>query len=141
MTLRRIRNADVESSPLAARFIRGPHLAVPKNAEQRLSDWLSDLSPTQAAEFDGLFVRFPDTRRIFAGIAEASPYLFDLVRSDAARLLQILQSEPGRHLARLIEETRQGVWTASSEAQAMHTLRRAKAEAALLIALCDIGGV
>jgi glutamate-ammonia-ligase adenylyltransferase len=141
MTLRQIRDADVGSRSLAVRFVSGPHLAMPEKAAQRLSDWLSDLASTQAAEFEDLFVRFPHTRRIFAGIAEASPYLFDLVRSDAARALRILQGEPDGYLARLFEETGQGVRTASNEAQAMQILRRAKAEAALLIALCDIGGV
>jgi glutamate-ammonia-ligase adenylyltransferase len=141
MTLRRIRDADVGSTSLAARFVGGPHLSVPEKAQQRLSQWLADLAPGQAPEFEDLFARFPHAEGIFASIAEASPYLFDLARSDAARSLRILQGEPDRHLARLIEETRQSVWTASNEAQAMHILRRAKAEAALLIALCDIGGV
>src|ERR1700722_19271491 len=141
MTLRRIRDADVGSTSLAARFVGGPHLSVPEKAQQRLSEWLTDLAPGQAPEFEDLFARFPHAEGIFASIAETSPYLFDLARSDAARSLRILQGEPDRHLARLIEETRQSVWTASNEAQAMHILRRAKAEAALLIALCDIGGV
>jgi glutamate-ammonia-ligase adenylyltransferase len=141
MTLRKIRDADVGSTSLAARFVGGPHLSVPEKAKQRLSDWLTNLAPDQAAGFEDLFARFPHAEEIFTGIAEASPYLFDLVRSDAARSLRILLCEPDRHLARLFEETRQSVWTASNEAHAMHILRRAKAEAALLIALCDIGGV
>jgi [glutamine synthetase] adenylyltransferase / [glutamine synthetase]-adenylyl-L-tyrosine phosphorylase len=141
MTLRRIRDADVGSTSLAACFVSGPHLVAPEKAERQLTDWLSNLAPTQAAEFDDLFARFPQARRIFAGIAEGSPYLFDLARADADRLLRILQGEPDQYLAQLIEETRESVWTASSEAQAMHVLRRGKAEAALLIALCDIGGV
>jgi glutamate-ammonia-ligase adenylyltransferase len=141
MKLRKIRDADVGSTSLAARFVSGPHLVAPEKAERRLADWLSNLAPAQAAEFDDLFARFPQTERIFAGIAEASLYLFDLARSDAARVLRILQGEPDQYLAQLIEETRESMWTASSEAQAMHVLRRAKAEAALLIALCDIGGV
>ena len=33
------------------------------------------------------------------------------------------------------------MFAASGEAEVMHLLRRMKAEAALLIALCDIGGV
>jgi glutamate-ammonia-ligase adenylyltransferase len=141
MTLRKIRDADVGSASLAARFVSGPNLSVPEKAKQRLSDWLTDLAPGQTAEFEDMFARFPHTEGIFAGIAEASPYLFDLVRTDAGRVLRILQGEPDRHLAELIEETRHSVWTAPNEAQAMHVLRRAKAEAALLIALCDIGGV
>ena len=41
----------------------------------------------------------------------------------------------------LIENTCRDVAAASSEAEVMQLLRRMKAEAALLIALCDIGGV
>jgi len=141
MTLRQIRDADVGSTSLAARFVGSPHLSAPEKAKQRLSDWLTNLAPDQAAGFEDLFARFPHAEEIFTSIAEASPYLFDLVRSDAARSLRILLCEPDQHLARLFEETRQSVWTASNEAHAMHILRRAKAEAALLIALCDIGGV
>jgi glutamate-ammonia-ligase adenylyltransferase len=141
MTLRGIRDADVGSGSLAARLVSGPHLAAPEKAEQRLADWLSDVASAQAADFENLFVQFPLARRIFAGIAEASPYLFDLVRSDAPRALRILQSKPDQHLVQLIEESRHRVWTASHEVQAMQVLRSMKAEAALLIALCDIGGV
>src|SRR5579871_2755002 len=141
MTLRGNRDASVGAASLAASFVTGPHLSDSDGAERRLSDWLSDLSIGQASEFDNLFERFPHARQIFAGIAEASPYLFDLIRIDADRALKLLQSEPWSHLARLIEESGQSVRAASSEAQAMHILRRAKAEAALLIALADIGGV
>jgi glutamate-ammonia-ligase adenylyltransferase len=141
MTLRGIRDANVRSASLAALFVTGPYLSVPDAAEERLSDWLSGLASGQAREFENLFVQFPHAKRIFAGIAEASLYLFDLVRADTDRALRILQSQPDRHLIELIADVRQGVQTASNEALAMQLLRRAKAEAALLIALCDIGGV
>src|SRR5258705_150202 len=45
------------------------------------------------------------------------------------------------HRARLIDDTCRDVSAASSEADVMALLRRMKSEAALLIALCDIGGV
>jgi glutamate-ammonia-ligase adenylyltransferase len=141
MTLRDAHGANVKAASLAARFVTAPQLSTPDKAGQRLSEWLADLAPGQAAEFEDLFARFPHARTIFASVAEASPYLFDLVRSDAIRTLRILQGEPDRHLLQLVEETRQGVWMAPNEAQAMQVLRRAKMEAALLIALCDIGGV
>ncbi len=75
------------------------------------------------------------------GIAEASPYLFDLARADAARLIRLLDCEPELHLAGLIESTCAEISALASEADAMHRLRRMKSEAALLIALADIGGV
>src|SRR6185503_3366663 len=80
-------------------------------------------------------------RAILLGIVEFSPYLFDLVRADAARLIRLLACDPEAHLAALIERTAREVFAASDEAEVMYLLRRMKAEAALMIALCDIGGV
>ncbi|HWN76722.1 MAG TPA: bifunctional [glutamine synthetase] adenylyltransferase/[glutamine synthetase]-adenylyl-L-tyrosine phosphorylase, partial [Bradyrhizobium sp.] len=126
---------------LAARFVEGPHLSAPDEAGQRLAGWLTDLAPEQTAAIEGLIARFPLARTLLLGIAEASPYLFDLVRVDAARTIRLLESEPEAHLARLIENACCDVSAASSEADVMASLRRMKSEAALLIALCDIGGV
>src|SRR5947208_3167166 len=130
-------NADLR---LAARFVDGPYVAASNQAEQRLGDWLSDLEPAQSAALDELLER-PFAKSILSGIAEFSPYLFDLVRSDAARLIQLLGCDPEAHLAKLIEKTSNEVFAAAGETDVMHLLRRMKAEAALLIALCDIGGV
>src|ERR1700691_337341 len=132
---------DADRHCLAARFVDGPHVSVPDRAEQHLADWLADLEPAQTAAIHDLLARFPGARTILLGIAEASPYLFDLVRADGARMLRLLASEPEPHLAGLIETTRREVSTAASEADAMRLLRRMKSEAALLIALADIGGV
>ena len=134
-------DGDADKYCLAARFVDGPHLSAPDKAVQRLADWLTDLATEQAAAVDDLFARFPRARTVLLGIAEASPYLFDLVRADGARVLRLLACKPEPHLARLIEKTCREVSDASSEADVMQTLRRMKAEAALLIALCDIGGV
>ncbi|MGA7993369.1 MAG: bifunctional [glutamine synthetase] adenylyltransferase/[glutamine synthetase]-adenylyl-L-tyrosine phosphorylase, partial [Bradyrhizobium sp.] len=132
---------DADRYCLAARFVDRPHVSAPDSAEQRLADWLSDLAPGQAAAVSGLCTRFPLTRTILQGIAEASPYLFDLIRADAARLIRLLECEPDRHLAALIERTCREVTAAAGEADVMQLLRHMKSEAALLIALADIGGV
>jgi glutamate-ammonia-ligase adenylyltransferase len=141
MTIRGTAEANVKSSALAARFVDGPHVSAPDKAEQRVRDWLAELLPVQAAAIDELLAQFPRARAILLGIAEASPYLFDLVRADAARALRVLECEPELHLAQLIEQTRSEVSAATHEADVMQKLRRTKSEAALLIALCDIGGV
>jgi glutamate-ammonia-ligase adenylyltransferase len=132
---------DADQHRLAARFVDGPHVSAPDKAEQRLRDWLSDLAAEQAAAIDDLIARFPRVRTILLGIAESSPYLFDLLRADGARAIRLLGCEPEPRLAQLIERTCRDVSAASSEADVMQLLRRMKAEAALLIALCDIGGV
>ena len=103
-------------------------------------DWLAELEPEQSAAIDEL-LDHPFAKTILLGIAEFSPYLFDLIRADAARLIRLLSCDPERHLASLIEKTSNEVFAAASESDVMHLLRRMKAEAALLIALCDIGGV
>jgi glutamate-ammonia-ligase adenylyltransferase len=131
-------NAD--RHPLAARFVEGPHVSAPERAEQRLGDWLSELEPAQSAAIDAL-LDDANAKKILLGICEFSPYLFDLVRADASRLTRILSCDPESHLASLIEETSRAVWSAAGETDVTHLLRRMKAEAALLIALCDIGGV
>jgi [glutamine synthetase] adenylyltransferase / [glutamine synthetase]-adenylyl-L-tyrosine phosphorylase len=126
---------------LAARFVDGPHVSAPDKAEQRLKDWLTDLGSEQAAAIGDLIARFPRAKTILLGIAEASPYLFDLLRGDGARAIRLLECDPEPHLARLIEDTSRVAWAGSSEADVMRLLRHMKSEAALLIALCDIGGV
>jgi [glutamine synthetase] adenylyltransferase / [glutamine synthetase]-adenylyl-L-tyrosine phosphorylase len=133
--------ANVKSTALAARFVGGPHVSNVESAKRRLTDWLNDLAPEQVAEVDDLTARFPLVETILLGIAEDSPYLFDLVRADGARALRLLRCEPERHLAELVERTCREVGAATSEADVMQLLRRMKSEAALLIALCDIGGV
>jgi glutamate-ammonia-ligase adenylyltransferase len=116
-------------------------VSAPGKAEQRLADWLTDLAPEQVAAIDDLIARFPLVKAILSGIAEASPYLFDLIRADGARAIRLLKSEPDGYLVQLIVNACRDVSAASSEADVMQLLRRMKSEAALLIALCDIGGV
>src|SRR6201987_5576064 len=116
MTIRGSIDGNVASTVLAARFVGGPHISAADQAKGRLNEWLAEL-------------------------AEASPYLFDLVCTDAARAICLLLCEPERHLAQLIEKIGRDVLAAQSEAEVMQLLRRAKSEAALLIALCGIGGV
>jgi glutamate-ammonia-ligase adenylyltransferase len=130
----------MNASALAARFVGGPHVSAPEKAEQRLNDWLAEIEPEQSAAIDEL-LEHPHAKNILLGIAEFSPFLFELIRADAARLIRLLACDPESHLDRLIEETFWKMLAASGETEAMHLLRRMKAEAALLIALCDIGGV
>ena len=130
----------MNSSALAAQFVSGPHIADSSTAEQRLEGWLAELEPLQAADIRAWLGR-PAARAILLGIVEFSPYLFDLVRADATRLIRVLACDPEAHLAALIENTSRDVLAAASEADVMALLRRLKSEAALMIALCDIGGV
>src|SRR2546421_8674487 len=140
MGIRGNTEANVKPAALAARFVEAPHVSAPDNTERRLAEWLADVAPEQSAALDSLIARFPSAKAILLGIAESSPYLFDLVRADGARALRLLGCEPERHLPELIANTCGEVSAASTEADVMQLLRAMKSEAALLIALCDIGG-
>ena len=67
---------------------------LPDKAEQRVADWLADLAPAQAAAIRRSARAISSSQTILLGIAEASPYLFDLVRADAARALRVLGANP-----------------------------------------------
>jgi glutamate-ammonia-ligase adenylyltransferase len=125
---------------LAARFVTGPHVLAPDKAELIFGNWLADLAPEQSVAIAALTAH-PFARTILLGLAEFSPYLFDLIRDDPDRAIRLLRCDPQPHLAALIETASREVLAASGEADVMRLLRRMKSEAALLIALCDIGGV
>lgn len=98
-------NADKHGESLAARFAEAPHIAASVTDETRFENWLAELEPAQSARLQALLVhRF--ARDILAGIAEFSPYLFELVRADPQRLIRLLESDPDAHLAALIAEAR-----------------------------------
>ena len=130
----------MNSKALAARFVSGPYIPADSAAEQRLQAWLAELEPARSAEI-GAWLERPFAKAVLLGIVDFSPYLFDLIRADVNRFSRLLACEPERHLAALIEKTSRDVLAAATEAEVMLLLRRMKAEAALLIALCDIGGV
>ena len=92
-------------------------------------------------ELEPLFASHPNVRALIQGIAEGSPYLWDLIRADPARLLRLLNADPERYFASVLAGSFAAVDAAQDEADAMRQLRLMKAEAALLIALADIGGL
>jgi len=127
--------------PLAARFARGPAVVDAEGSELRIRQWLDDVAASQRASIQTILDRYPNVRPIVAGIADASPYLFDLMRANAERVERILTSDPDRHLADLIDNVHSAAAVVADEGELIGLLRNVKAEAALLIALCDIGDV
>ena len=83
----------------------------------------------------------PKVEALLLGLADGSPYLWELASAEPDRLLAVLEADPGERLAELLAKSGKAAAAAKDEAAAMRLLRRMKAEAALLIALADIGGV
>jgi glutamate-ammonia-ligase adenylyltransferase len=108
----------------------------------RVSEWLASIKATAAGKALKTFVRaHPPLAQLLGGIAEAAPYLWELVQADAARLRRLLDGDPDGALASLLAATQSAAAAARSPDEVARILRRMKAEAALLIALADIGGV
>src|SRR5208337_1471795 len=75
---------------------------------------------------------------LLLGLADHSPYLWTLATEDPARLARLLREPPEQSLDRIIAAL---AVRRDDEAELMKSLRLAKRESALLIALADIGGV
>src|SRR6516165_1363692 len=82
----------------------------------------------------------PALARVLGGIVEAAPYLWNAIEAKPARLLRLLGADPVRSLAALIQKTKVAATRAPSQLELVRILREFKLEAALLIALADIGG-
>ncbi len=123
---------------LAEQVVAAPKVASPEAARALLE---RDLGAA-GKELEPLFASHPHVRALIEGIAEGSPYLWDLdlQGSRAARHAprRRIQSDI---LRRCSPRSFAAVDAAQDEADAMRQLRVMKAEAALLIALADIGGL
>jgi glutamate-ammonia-ligase adenylyltransferase len=135
------KRAAAADATLAARIVTAPYLVEAKAARARLAEWLIGLPGTQAKPLKALLAAHPKVDTLLQSLAENSPYLWELASGDPARLLRLLTADPDSHLAALLADTGRVVAATEDETQAMRCLRRMKAEAALLIALADIGGV
>ena len=83
----------------------------------------------------------PRVQELLRGTLVASPYVSGLMRRDPVRLVRVLAASPEAHLSGLADNMRAEVMASADPKVAMEALRRFKAEAALLIALADTGGV
>src|SRR5471032_2469778 len=126
---------------LAARIVSAPELFEPRLARARVAQWLDELAPAEAKPLKALLADHPSVEKLLESLAESLPFLWVLASGDPHRLLRLLGADPDLHLAQLLAEQRCAIASCEDEAEAMQRLRRMKAQAALLIALADIGGV
>ncbi|HEX2558686.1 MAG TPA: glutamine-synthetase adenylyltransferase, partial [Phenylobacterium sp.] len=117
--------------PLSPRLKPCGPILDPKAAQslrERLAEALGERQPVIEAAWPAL-----------APVFGASPYLASLVRRDEPRLADLLQADPDQRFADLLART--AAAAALDTAEAKIALRKLKAEAHLLTALCDLGGV
>jgi glutamate-ammonia-ligase adenylyltransferase len=130
-----------KGATLAQRIASAPRLVDPNKAHKRVAEWQARLGPADAKSLGELLGAYPTLNTLLECLSESSPYLWELASLEPARLLRLLQSDPDQHLALLLAEHARDAGSRTDVADAMRLLRRMKAEAALLIALADIGGV
>ena len=125
-----------DAPPLAAMLCKAPKVAQAKSAKSKLQDLLERGDAQLQAQLSQAPVR-----DLLMGIADHSSFLWHLARLRPQRLSRLLGENPRVAFSRILETLGQACRTAPSEVEAMEALRHAKQEAALLIALADLGGV
>jgi len=125
---------------LAESIAVAPVLTDGAAARMRVDAWLASLPADQAEALRALFAAHPVAAALVQSLFEYSPFLWELVTGDAERFIALMHAEPESHLAMLLDRYGRAAGAADDIADAMRSLRLMKAEAALLIALADIGG-
>ncbi len=132
---------DAVRTALASQ-IAAPHALADAAGSARVASWLADIADCEAGRaLAVIMAERPAIRSLTEAIATCSAFLWDLIRADPGRLVALLRSDPIDRLAGRMAETARDVAGSASDDEAMRLLRILKAEAALLIALADIGGV
>jgi [glutamine synthetase] adenylyltransferase / [glutamine synthetase]-adenylyl-L-tyrosine phosphorylase len=108
----------------------------------RVADWLATIATKAAGKRLVRLVKdHQKLTTIAAGIAGSAPYLWGLMGADPAGLLRLLVADPDKEIVALLASARRAADAARTQAAVTRILRQLKAEAALLIALADIGRV
>jgi glutamate-ammonia-ligase adenylyltransferase len=129
-----------DAFPLLTRMKAAPQPFDPVRAERVLSEL------SAAAKGEGLgwlkpFLADPKAKTLFAGAFGNSPYLARLVLRDPPILKRVLSQEPERAFAEILRGIESATASAGRLEDVMPVLRRAKHDAALLLAFADLAGV
>ncbi|BCJ90302.1 glutamate-ammonia-ligase adenylyltransferase [Terrihabitans soli] len=115
--------ADIKTGPVAT-----------GDGQKKLADFLGG-----QGELASLVKTNSVAGELFAGIAEGSGFLWQLLTSDPVRAANLLNEAPEAARDRILGAVRSE--HATDETELMRKLRKAKQEMALLTALADLGGV
>jgi glutamine synthetase adenylyltransferase len=131
--------------PLGERLSGQTWQTWPETPALNVSD--ADIAADVAAALASKGAAFDDEvgRALLHHFSIVSPYLMQLVRREPARLARVLSHDPDARFSEILAGLDRAANdlppNASGFAEGMKLARRAKAEAALLIAVADIGGV
>lgn len=135
----RTRNPDYieEAGRLYDRIADGA-VTRPLSGEEAFFEDLRASSVEGAEALRALCDDVPALQALLVRIAAEAPFLRDLMRQDANRLLALLMEPPEVRIASLCDDVVS--FRPRDEAELMSKLRRARADVALTVALADLGG-
>ncbi len=134
-------SSDSERRPLCERLVEAPHPLADGQAARLLGDLVAESGGAESHARLVTLLELHAVRELLLGVLSCSPYLRGLLQRDPDRLVRILDSAPEDLLAGLVDRLPDRVAGAPSLTEAMRHLREFKNEAALLLALADLGGV
>lgn len=129
-----------QTESLASLFRDRAKPADKRQAARLLARWRADADEATRAAYAAVAAQANDLDGFLAATFDGSPFLFDLACRDPARLVRLLGAAPHAALSTLLLKLTTEV-DAADDASLMRALRLMKQEAALLISLCDIGGI
>ncbi len=135
-----MKNANCDQRSLIRRVVDSPVCTFPEG-DPRLRDFLARadvgeaLRPMQSGETATALTPLLDT------LFRASPFLTGIIERNPAGLADCLQDVPEQRVENLMAGLARSVEGAENFVTASKLLRQFKTDLALLVALCDIGGV
>src|SRR5947209_4696082 len=94
---RAAKKVERPATGLAAVIKTAPTLSAPKAVHARVAEWLGAIARTASGEAIKQILapaRPTKLSDVVAAVAEASPYLWDLIRADPPRFLALLEADP-----------------------------------------------
>ena len=132
---------NTRAPTLADALTRAPHVHDPALARRHRSELLERIAADPALGGLAALLEKPSVDALMQGVFGASAYLTGLVLRRPEQLLATLQTPAPARLVALDQRLDADMATASSLAEAMRALRLFKADAALFLALADLGGI
>jgi glutamate-ammonia-ligase adenylyltransferase len=133
---------SVAEQGLAQRIASVPLVADPAAAGAAVDDWLRSIADTAAGHtIEHLAACYPPVRSLIEAVAGGSPFLWDLMRREPRRFVELLASDPDERLRLRLAQAEHRIAASVDDEEVARQLRRLKSEAALLIALADLAGV
>src|SRR5262249_13316062 len=137
----RTTNPESGGKPLASRIVETPRANDSTRAQAMVADLLAQADKSSRTKLEALAPAGSQARALLEGVADNSPFLWNIAKSDPPAFARLLESEPEKRLEELTSGTAEALRLAADEQAAMSALRKMRSEAALLIALADVGGV